>query len=70
MHADTALENICALGVLDGDALRDVLQRYDFDDERRWQLQRSYESLKRDCGHRVPHYGAHSARMMFVPLCC
>lgn len=39
MHADTALENICALGVLDGDALREQLQRYDFDDERRWQLQ-------------------------------
>lgn len=69
MHADSVLENICAIGLIDGDALRLRLQRQGFDDARRSELQRSYESLKRECGHRVPHFGSHGTTIS-VSLCC
>ena len=39
MHADSVLENICAIGLIDGDALRAHLQRHGFDDARRAELQ-------------------------------
>ena len=39
MHADTVLENINAIGIMDGDALRQHLLRHGFDDDRRWELQ-------------------------------
>ena len=40
MHADSVLENICAIGLIDGDALRLRLQRQGFDDARRSELQK------------------------------
>jgi hypothetical protein len=39
MHADSVLENICAIGLIDGDALRAHLLRHGFDDARRSELQ-------------------------------
>ena len=39
MHADSVLENICAIGIIDGDALRAHLLRHGFDDARRSELQ-------------------------------
>ena len=68
MHADDVMENICAIGVIDGDACRHQLSKHGINDEERLDLQASYESLKRDCGHRVPHYGAVTTPCF--PLCC
>lgn len=39
MHADDVMENICAIGVIDGDACRHQLSKHGINDEERLDLQ-------------------------------
>mmetsp|Transcript_61971 Transcript_61971/g.115871 ORF Transcript_61971/g.115871 Transcript_61971/m.115871 type:complete len:134 (-) Transcript_61971:217-618(-) len=58
VHCDHILENIVAIGALDGDMARQVLCDRGLDDQRRVELQTSYQDLKQACGHKVPQYTA------------
>ncbi|CAE7693965.1 unnamed protein product, partial [Symbiodinium pilosum] len=52
VHCDHILENIKAIGTVDGDVARTMLNERGIDDSRRQELQTSYGELKQMCGHK------------------
>mmetsp|Transcript_23606 Transcript_23606/g.42661 ORF Transcript_23606/g.42661 Transcript_23606/m.42661 type:complete len:116 (+) Transcript_23606:99-446(+) len=69
-HADKVMENIVAIGTVDGDHARSVLQSRGIDDQRRLNLQRDYQALKQQMGQRVPQYGDTGSRNRFSRTAC
>eukprot|EP00933_Yihiella_yeosuensis_P082385 TRINITY_DN96242_c0_g1_i1.p1 TRINITY_DN96242_c0_g1~~TRINITY_DN96242_c0_g1_i1.p1 ORF type:complete len:111 (+),score=21.63 TRINITY_DN96242_c0_g1_i1:181-513(+) len=56
-HADHCMENILAIGTVDGENATKLLQQAGLDDARRLSLQQAYQDLKKACGQSVPDYG-------------
>eukprot|EP00930_Biecheleria_cincta_P057844 TRINITY_DN43717_c0_g1_i1.p2 TRINITY_DN43717_c0_g1~~TRINITY_DN43717_c0_g1_i1.p2 ORF type:complete len:121 (-),score=30.55 TRINITY_DN43717_c0_g1_i1:50-412(-) len=61
LNADSIMSNIMATGTVNGDNCKEMLEEKGLDDDRRVQLQRTYQELKAACGQKVPTYGAEGA---------
>ncbi|CAJ1329644.1 unnamed protein product [Effrenium voratum] len=68
IHADHVMDNIMAIGVVDGDCARQLLIDRGIDDSQRMALQETYQELKKACGHKVPKYGDAYQQASF--FCC
>lgn len=73
MHADYYMEKIQEVGRVDADRAREMLAAKGIDDQRRMDLQREYQDLKRKCGQKVPQFddkGMHTAGQPWHKACC
>mmetsp|Transcript_20446 Transcript_20446/g.48515 ORF Transcript_20446/g.48515 Transcript_20446/m.48515 type:complete len:141 (+) Transcript_20446:36-458(+) len=70
VHCDHILENIKAIGSLDGDMARTCLNDRGISDTRRLELQTAYRELKQTCGHKVPHWAAEASQKQQPSACC
>mmetsp|Transcript_118813 Transcript_118813/g.332730 ORF Transcript_118813/g.332730 Transcript_118813/m.332730 type:complete len:151 (+) Transcript_118813:73-525(+) len=72
-HADFFMEKIQEVGRVDAERARGMLHRRGIDDQKRWQMQKSYQELKRACGQRVPQFdetGMHVQDPRWQRVCC
>ncbi|CAE7306806.1 ctnA [Symbiodinium sp. KB8] len=69
VHCDHILENIKAIGSLDGDMARTCLNDRGISDTRRLELQTAYRELKQTCGHKICTDRADSDRANGASCC-
>ncbi|CAE8590637.1 unnamed protein product [Polarella glacialis] len=57
--ADHYMLNIEGIGSVDGENATALMRERGLDDQRRVDLQRLYQDLKKACGQKAPDYGTH-----------